>query len=383
MLDRLTNKSIRKINRENIIRTIIMNQNVLRNQLSEKNGISVVTVKNIVDDLVMNGIVKESVCEANFGRKPKSLRMADDLGVIICISLASHDFLRYVIYDIYGTVLQDKQRKIQTEYSYEENLDQLIAQIRFDEENTGYKTVGVVISVPGAYYDDIDSVNYDRIPEFRGLPLKKFFRERFKIENLVITHDVFAAAQAEYDAVKEENGSLFYFYVGEGVGGAYINRGTWHLGETLVAGEIGQMIVTDEDGESTLERAVAIPSLLDKVQSGHPGITFAQMTALYQQGDATVRKIIDDARLLIARVLYNTAWVLNPSCIVVDSNNHSFSMLIADACRQYNQKLQTLPIRMSLKIYAAQLNSYGEMQGCFHLGFNNWIEELSSESAES
>jgi predicted NBD/HSP70 family sugar kinase len=384
MKTRLTVGNIRKTNKLNILKSIIAQKEVMRSELASHNGISVMTVKKIVDELIEDGIVEESVCDTNVGRKPKSLYISDLVGVMVCISLSSKLFFSYIIYSVYGEILEERQRRIDEQYSYFDNLYYLNAQIQSDLKRLERSLIGLGISVPGAYYEKDDMVNYDLISELKGLKVKQTFEKAFGCKNVIVIHDVFGAAQAEYELMEQKDSSMFYFYVGDGVGGAFINRGQVLVGDDLVAGEVGQFVIFEENERFvTLEDRVSIPHITELFQKKHPNVNFYTMLQMYDRGEAAAVDIIDDAASLIAHSLYNVLWILNPQRIVISSSFNRFREIIIDKCREFNSRLTALPIRAMVDIFPSKLNAYGEMQGCFHLLLAQWVNEIACAPTRS
>ena len=380
MKNNLTIRTIRVANQSNIIKSIIKCKGILRSELADANSISLMTVKNIVEELRKNGIVVENVSNTSIGRKPKALSISPKYGSIACINLTSKDFFSYIIYDIYGEIVEKRQQRIEGQYTYLGNLQRLIEQLKLDLAKTGKITVGFGLSVPSAYYEELDLVNHDLIADFKDLHLRELFFSEFGEANIMVTHDVFTAAQAEYGFVSPKAGSLFYFYIGDGVGGAFIHNGEPLLGENLVAGEVGQFIVRTDEGEMALEKATSIPQLLAEVRQEYPCISFYNVLKLYDEGDTFVVSIVDRKLKLLTTCLYNIAWVLNPCRIVVDSSYKKFADLIAKAANRYAERLKDLPIHTSMSVFSSELNNHSAMQGCFDLLLNGWIESVASNN---
>ena len=101
---------------------------------------------------------------------------------------------------------------------YREELAAAIAAIQAELKTIPSLNVGVAVFVPSAYDASVDLVNYDLIPEFKELHIRSLFEEKFEINNILILHDVFAAARSEYDSLNPKMESQFYFYCGYGVG---------------------------------------------------------------------------------------------------------------------------------------------------------------------
>lgn len=371
----LTLQNVRETNRRNIIRSLISSDfNMRRDELASENGISIMTVKKIIAEFLACGVVEEEEVSSSVGRRPKVLKIAEKYGVIACVSLTSQEFFSYQIIDFSRNVLEKRQLVLQEQYSYRENLRKMQEALKEDLEKTGLLCIGISLSVPSAYYEDVDLVNYDLIPEFKNLHLKSIFQQYFGLDNVSVVHDVFAMAQAEYDRLTEFNGSLFYFYIGYGVGGACINAGSWQNGHDLVAGEIGQVILEEDGVEKTLESVISIPGILSRIfESCGKKMTFYEAVLCYKNGDADVVKVIDNTALQIARMVYNISWIINPAHIVVGGIYQDFIKIIVDACNRYNKRMNKLSIRNSVQVHCAAAED-GEMEGCFDIVMEQWID---------
>ncbi len=379
MKTQLKVKEIRTINKINIIKSIINSKKILRSELADINNISLMTVKHIVDELIEDEVIVETVHEASVGRKPRSISMPENYGNIVCVNLTSKNFFNYIIYDIYGKMVERRDKVIDNQYDYLTNLKMMITQLKNDLEKTEKITLGIGISVPSAYYKDKDIVNHDLISGFKDLHLKKIFMDEFNINNIRVTHDVFTAARAEYNTSKVKVNSLFYFYIGDGIGGAFIDKGKPCRGEDLVAGEVGQIIVDTPSGEELLESVASIPNIIKEIQKGKPGITFLEILNRYHEKDEYVCKVVNNALDLVSKILYNIVWTLNPSKIIIDSSYKTFAKIIAEYTEnKYLQTLKTLPIKASMTVRHSELNDHDTMHGCFDIVLDKWINEISS-----
>ena len=105
----LTVKNIRNVNTENILQSIIRNNNTTRSILAKENNISLMTVKHVVDDLIAAGfLVEKNSSNADVGRNPKVLEMTEEYGNIVCVNLTSEDEISFLIYDIYQNLLTER-----------------------------------------------------------------------------------------------------------------------------------------------------------------------------------------------------------------------------------------------------------------------------------
>lgn len=377
----LTVKNIRNVNMENILHSILQNQNVTRSTLAKENQISLMTVKHVVDDLIQAGIVaeKESL-GGEVGRKPKVLELSAQYGNIVCINLTSKDEIQFLIYDIYRN-LQAKQTLSSKEAdTYLKSLKAAVNVIKKRLTELSGDLVGVAVFVPSAYDESKDLVNYDLVPGFKKLHIKSLLTKEFNIKNILVFHDVFAAARAEYDSETPKMDSQFYFYCGYGVGGYFIHQDVAVSGVERMAGEVGKMLVSMEGENSdyrTLEEVASVLAVEEHIRAYGEESSFSEILQQYRKGKKKAIQILQPVLDTISKVLYNLLWVYNPSRIVVDSCEREYCELIAEHFIAFMERMRNEAIPIHVEIRAARYDEYHMMRGCFQMTRNAWIEELA------
>ncbi len=374
MISKNSCREIREINHKKILRSILKNGEMLRRDLATEHGISVMTVKNVVDELIASDVLQESKTDASIGRKPRVLHIARHYGVIACISLISHDYFSYCIFSIDARVREKRNIIFDKQRSYEENLSLLCEQMRSDLALQPERCIGIGVSVPSTYYEELDRVNHDLIPEFKDFSIAEYFMGQFKLKNVRVMHDVFASAQAEMEALGKK--SLFYFYAGFGVGGAFLHEDGWYVGANHMAGEVGRCLVQTDNGPETLENLASIPRLMQDINLIAPGISQYEAFARYDAGDLDIVACINRATDYIAQVLSNIAWTIDPHCIVVNSASNRYTQLIIDACMPYI-RANNSSLSMPICIQPALLEN-SELLGCFNGVLEGFMDEVLS-----
>ena len=378
----LTVSSIRNINVANIMQSILRDKTKTRSELAKENHISVMTVKHIVDDLIANDILVEKVCEGNdVGRKPKALQINEKYGNIVCINLTSVDEISFLIYDIYEVQKEEQTLEFDTGRSYRENLLRAVDMIKEKLAAMHTVTVGVAVFVPSAYYEDVDLVNNDLIADFKELHIRQLFTDAFGISNILILHDVVPAAWSEYESMDSESDSQFYFDCGHGVGGFFIHRGTAVMGEELMAGEVGKMLLLTDSAEkryTTFEDMISVSVLNRKLREAGIGKTFKEVIRDYEEQGEDARRIVDEALDTIVRVLYNLLWVYNPGTLVVDSCYSDYSRLIMTRFQAFVESLANEAIPIHVEVRQALYDEYHMMRGCFHMVRDAWVDEINN-----
>lgn len=377
----LTVKNIRNVNMDNILQSVIRNRSTTRSVLSQENGISLMTVKHIVDDLIAEGILVERDSRSvEVGRKPKVLEIAECYGNIVCINLTSRDEVSFLIYDIYEELLCKKSVWLNDKLPYQEELSRVLKLVKKELTEISTKTVGAAVFVPSAYDESMDLVNYDLIAGFKELHIRALLEQEFGIKNILVLHDVFAAARAEYDSLNPKPESQFYFYCGYGVGGCFIHQDEAVSGAELMAGEVGKMLISmdgDNPDVMTLEDKVSISAVKKKMIEYGMEINFLELLKRYENREAQAADMLEPVLGTISRVLYNLLWIYNPSRVVVDSCKSEYSRIIAGHFRHFMEQMRNDAIPIHTEVNEAGADEYHRMRGCFHMTRNAWIESIS------
>ncbi|PWJ46927.1 ROK family protein [Faecalicatena contorta] len=377
----LTVKNIRNVNMGNILQSIIRNKNATRSILAKENHISLMTVKHVVDDLIAAGIlVEKESCNTDVGRNPKVLEIAENYGNIVCVNLTSEDEISFLIYDIYESLLEEQSVSLEGAKSYRESLTAVIEAVKERLKAIDTVTVGIAVFVPSAYDEAVDLVNYDLIPGFKELHIRALFEEEFGISNILVLHDVFAAARSEYDSLNPEMESQFYFYCGYGVGGFFIHKNVAVAGTENMAGEVGKMLISmdgNEQGCITLEEVVSISAVSRRMKEQGMKLHFSEMLELYQAGDSQAVQLLTPVLNTVSRVLYNLLWVYNPTRLVVDSCKSNYCKIITEHFRKFMENMKNDAIPIYVQVRPAKYDEYHMMRGCFYMTRNAWIDRIA------
>ena len=365
----------------NILQSIIRSRNTTRSILAKENNISLMTVKHVVDDLISARIlVEKESCNADVGRNPKVLEISENYGTIVCVNLTSEDEISFLIYNIYEQLLEEQSIPLEGRRTYREELEAVIGVVRNKLKEIATVTVGIAVFVPSAYDENLDLVNYDLIPEFKELHIRALFEEKFGIKNILILHDVFAAARSEYDSLNPKMESQFYFYCGYGVGGYFIHKDEAVAGAENMAGEVGKMLVSmdgNEPGYTILEEIVSISAVKKRMKEHGLTMHFSEMLDLYLEGDSQAKQVLEPVLNTISRVLYNLLWAYNPTRIVIDSCKNGYCRVITEHFQHFMDCMKNDAIPIHVQVRQARYDEYHMMRGCFYMTRNAWIQEIA------
>lgn len=358
----LTVKDVGDSNKREIFRSILASSAISRNKISADTSLSIMTVKKVVDDLLQKKIITETRSDSEIGRKPKLLNVSEDLGTIVCIDLTSRSESTVIGYSIRGEMQMVNKYPFSRKLDFEANLFNFLA---FVKSNFA-KILGIGISVAGSYDKAADKVNNDLIHEYERINFYRLFSEYFSVGNVIIGHDVHMAASAEA-LVRGSIDNLLYFYAGAGVGSSFILNGTPYSGQNHAAGEIGKILVS-EDQE--LEQAISVTALAERGEVADMDEFFQK----YDRKDERIVNILDEACNIAARTIYNLIWILNPKIVVIGSSSSRYANILAVSARNLCESLRNSAIKVDFEISEAIVSGKSALFGLYLEVLEKFIE---------
>ena len=380
--DVLTVNDIRHNNMVNIFTEIVSADGIRKNDLAGRNNISLVTVNTIVNDLVKAGFAEERVCNTSVGRKPMEIHVDSRYGSIVCINLSSVHEIRYIIYNLRGDTLRQNGLtfRIGAKDTLEERIGVVLQEIGECLRELCLKVAGVAAFIPGVYYEDTDEIRYALYEELTGIRLHQILEDAFHVSNICILHDTFASAESEYESTRETHDSQFYLYCGDGVGSCFMTNGRPITGSELLAGEVGNCIMTaGKDSDLVrLEELISIQGILRKLPHEHRYREMEALIRMAEEGEEEIIKILSEAYWAVAVFISNIIWLYNPSKIVIDSCCSEYADRIIEYTGRFFQEQFGDNMPTSVEIRKAKCDEFHTMKGCLRHVRKRWIEEVIS-----
>ncbi|MFA9379640.1 MAG: ROK family protein [Acetanaerobacterium sp.] len=346
----LTVHEVGTSNKARVFRLILEKGLCSRLQLAKASGLSIMTVKKAVDALVAAGIAKEEKGTSAVGRRPECVFVAQELGAIVSMDIASPIELYAVCFKVDQEIIGRVSRVIDASIPYRSNIQAFFEDIHA----LCGKVLGVGLSVAGAYNEEEDTVPSDAVSGYAQLHFAQLIRESFMAQYVVIAHDVHLAAQTE--AKLRHTGSLVYLYFGAGVGSGIVVNGEVLSGTDQVAGEIGSVLL--QDG-SLSER---MSTLALSQQAKRP---FQELWQAFEGGDDHAAGMIEAAGKLGGLIVYNMIYLLNPAYIVIDSDYRAYADYLRRSANAFCEAhIPQAPLPANFKIEASRS---GEPSVCYGL----------------
>lgn len=318
----MNNQNLKYKNRGLLLKLICTEEEPSRIMLSQKTGLTKMTVTNIIAELIEKGYVTESAANRNasVGRNPITLEIAPAAPKILGIYLF-RDGCQAILFDLKLRVLAKKSESFgaETRKTVVEKLFRAVDAVCEAEQNI----LGCGVSVLGPL--DVTSGMVLNPPNFFGienLPLAQILSERYRMEVLV-NNDMNTAALAEklFGNGKADSNFL-YVGISNGIGSGIITDGRLYENSSGFAGELGHISI-DYQGvqcncgrRGCLECYISTPVVLEKLRQA-TGMQLSFREFCEVQGDARIDAVLDDMIYKLAHALVDQVNMLNPQVIFI------------------------------------------------------------------
>jgi predicted NBD/HSP70 family sugar kinase len=300
-------------NRDLVLRTIFSRDSISRAEIARMTNLTKTTVSEVVNGLLLEGLVEEvGKGESLGGKTPILLSIVADSRHMIGLNLSQSKFMGAIV-NLRGEIKQrievfihdaNGENALKSVYQI---LDELTREKNLNLIGIGVGAPGLINSREGVV---INAVNLD----WHDLELGKLLNKRYQMP-VTILNDSQATAIGEY--VYKPNNKLEENYivvnVNQGIGAGILINGKLFQGDGGGAGEIGH-VVLNENGEQCrcgkrgcLETISSTRAVLHQLNA--PSLEPA--IAAYKGSDPKTRQVVDSAAHYLGISLANMIGVLN------------------------------------------------------------------------
>lgn len=372
--ERLNVSMVKSQSRRLVFRHIFRHGPVTRPEIAQETGLSQGTVKTVVDEFMATGLlVERKDTTAQVGRKPLELtlnREARSFGVLsIQPDRAELQQLDLTLQPI-GTKVQLDMRR---GGGFQPHLERIARRFAsFDRGAGSVSALGVV--VPGPYDAETDRVRCRIMPELLETNLRATMSSVLDVP-IAVGEDVQLAAIAEGSDPHRVEQPLFYFFAGTGVGGSYMTDGKVIPGATGMAGEIGQLFVSQAG--MRLEEAITWPRFLKAVGVA-TDIEDEEATRMILRsltaGEARAIRSLDRLTMTIAEALNAMVCLLNPRTIVIGGPYAALGERLIEPLRRRLDATLIPEHREQLQIIPSRAGAYGMIRGAAVAALELWLD---------
>ena len=325
-MKKATHQQTKQHNRDLVLRTIFAHDSISRAEVARVTHLTRTTVSDVVNGLLIEGLVEEvGRGESIGGKSPILLSIVADSRYLIGLNLAQDKFIGAVV-NLRGEIKEIVEAPVHDDNG--ENALKLVYQILDQLTRKKLKPiVGIGVGTPGLVNTRegvvVNAVNL----EWQDLPLSQLLEKKYKLPVLVL-NDSQAAAIGEYvyggDHVPDEN--LIVVNVIRGIGAGILINGRLFQGDGGGAGEIGHVVV-QENGELC---RCGKRGCLETIASARAVIQQMKMDSLedvilsFQNGNSNANAVIEKAGHYLGVALANVIGTLNIQKIVLTGDMTRF-----------------------------------------------------------
>jgi predicted NBD/HSP70 family sugar kinase len=317
-LEKATHRLTRRSNERLVLRTIYEQGPRSRADVARVTGLTRTTVSDVVEDLIGEGLVRETgTGRSTGGKAPILLEVPADARQVIGIDV-DRDRIDGAVVNLRGEVRVRATRDL-VGRDGEAALAELESLVQDLVRATREPLVGIGIGTPGLVEAGTGMVLWAVGLDWRDVPVGARLAA-LTGRPVVVVNDSQAAAMAEWAFGQHDASSaMIVVKVGEGIGAGVVLGGRLYPGDDSGAGEIGHTRVIDADGAcrcggtGCLETVASLRAVVERgraLAGSHPGsmlaaapVTRASLLAAFQSGDDLARRIVLEAAVPLGRVL--------------------------------------------------------------------------------
>ncbi len=354
MLGYGTARLLRTINRSSLLELIRENSPLSRSQIAKTLNISLPTVMRIVDDLMVEGLIKETGRkETNKGRPASLIEFNGQSCAIIGVDLGGTKMYGMVA-DLAGNVQHSlyrthEENQANTGGDYLQGLYQFIEHLLEAPRPRGQQIRGIGVGAPGITRVPEGIVSWAPSLGWRDFPLQAMLTERYNLP-VIVENDVNLAASGEQGfGAGKGSSNMVIMTLGTGIGAGIIIDGAIYHGHNQAAGEIGYMLPSTHylgqryDGFGALEMLASGTGIADRasalLQQQDLPLPEQRLDARFvfsqaQEGKEWAKQVVDETADLLALTIANISTILNPEVLVLGGGVSNSAHVLIDPILQ-------------------------------------------------
>lgn len=359
---------------------------VSRIELSRQLGLTRAGVSLIVNDLIQQGLVRETRDHIGGGRNPITLEINPEYGRVIGIDIGStHVYL--VLTNFLGQIQAEMDAKFNVSEGPEVCLPKIRNMVIEWLNSLGISTrqiMSIAVGVPGPIVIETGMVSGPPImPGWDYFPIRNWLEEQLNCP-VALGNDAEFGALGEwaFGAGRGER-NLAYIKVGYGIGAGLLMDGHIYRGTTGSAGEIGHVTLVEGGPICTcgnygcLEALAGGQSLVVRAREGIKNgrrtmlaeispletITSNDVIRAARTGDLFSQQLVTESGYHLGTAIANLVNLFNPSIIVIGGGISQLGDLLLDPIRQTVRRRSLRVSWQSVRILTALLGRRSSAMG--------------------
>lgn len=388
--------SLRRGNRSVIIRAVWTLRRISRIELAVKTGLHPATITHIVDELVAEGLLKESgSAEVTIGRPALQLEINPEAAYIVGLNV-NRDSISAGLVDLNGNIIQDAffgGLQIRSDNQYiKSRLLRAIEIILEDASMAGRTVIGIGVGAPEREYLTPQHRRFNPAPvqdetgqaQEQEQTLGEFIEARFNLP-VVVDHNAntLSLDLQYFGNVDDAINNFVLLRCGFGIGGSLVLNHEIHYASNGGSSELGHLTV-DTAGTrcrcgniGCLELYCSVPAILERLapELNVPAtaLTVEQIAAAYSEGHKGVAAALGELSKYFATAIITITNTVAPDAVFIGGPLGPLSPIFADLV-QPQVKGQVYPTLAGNIQVAGMVQPGGPVRGAAMLIIRNVLK---------
>lgn len=295
--------------------------------------------------------------------------------------------VRAAIVDAAHKIIATAETRLTIDYSVEDAIESSLDLIATLEKQSTGPIIGVGLALPGPIDRSAMALTRSSIlPEWAGVRVLRLFQQELPYPVLADNESNLAAYAEKLWGAATDVESMIYLKLHSGVRGAIMMWGRVIRGQHGAAGEFGHFS-RNSRGESCrcgrrgcLEASIGIPQILGRLSEEHRRpISFADLIALLEAGDAVTAALVHSAGYEAGRALGTLSNALDPQAVVIGGALTQSGTPLIDAVGD-GMRAAALPMHEALSVRTASIGRFGSALGATGLVMASGFDRLLTQS---
>jgi N-acetylglucosamine repressor len=344
-------EDVQEMNRAVVLRLLRRNKVWSRAELAHATGLKQATMSNIINDFIRWGLVIETgIMEGKKGRRSIGISLNHEDFRVIGVRVERH-YIKFGLFDLLGSPERIERQALGPQVGGESIVAMIIEGIKsMTVQFPRYKVLSAGVAIPGPYLKAEGRMAWvTELPGLDVVPLEARLSSALTIP-VFPEHDAAAAALAKWwlSPKHEENETVVYLTVGQGVGAGIVLDGNLLRGASGIAGEIGHLTI-DFNGprcecgnRGCLELYCSSIALLRSVRNGGPEgpalqspeeLTLDMVREAFQKGEPWATAAVKSSARHLGIGLVNVINAYGPGRIIIGDEMSCFGEGYLDAVK--------------------------------------------------
>ena len=344
MIPRTINANqMRWVNRSAILEYIRLHSPTSRTAIAKALGVSMPTVKRIVDDLFKeNLLVSAGRTEQGMGRRRHLFAYNKDACSVIGIDLGGTKFYG-ALANIGGEIIHQVSLQHHNTTG-EESLDLVAAMIDdlLAHAADDPPLRGIAVGAPGITCNQEGVIEWAPSLNWRDFPLKKRLEERFRLPTFVDNDVNLAVLGEHWFGSGRDAQNMMLVSIGTGVGAGLIIDGALYRGHSKASGEVGYLVPDVHalgkayEGFGALESVVSGTGISERAAQRQndgddsPAPSSEDVFRVARAGEAWAQEVVEETIDYLALGIANINTLLDLELIVLSGGVARQSDLLID-----------------------------------------------------